>query len=100
MNVLARFIACGNRNVAPARRAAADKYGIEFLLEQRAHRIDTSAAAKFDALIENVADLFVDHAVRQTKFGNLRAHHSARQRIAVEDDALISERREIARNRQ
>src|SRR5947199_231815 len=35
MNVLARLVASGNRDIAPAWRTAADEHGVELLLEQR-----------------------------------------------------------------
>src|SRR5439155_15889676 len=100
MNVLARLVASGNRDIAPAWRTAADEHGVELLFEQRTHRVDAGAAAKFDALIQDVAHFLVDHAVRQAEFRDLRAHHAAALTVAVEDHALVAERYEIACNSQ
>src|SRR6266550_5373923 len=100
MNVLARFDAAGNRDIASARRAAADKHCIELLLEQRTHRVDACAAAKVYPLIQNVADFLIDHAVGQAELRNLRAHHAAALKVSVEDDALVAKRREITHNSQ
>ena len=54
--------------------------------------------AELDAEIEDVADLLVDHDFRQPELGNLRAHHAAGAIVAVEHDAVVAERREIARD--
>ena len=50
--------------------------------------------------VEDVADFLVDHAVGQPELRNLRAHHAAGRGVAVEHDALVAERREIARDGQ
>ena len=62
--------------------------------------VDALAAAEFDAEVEDVTDLFVDHRFGQAEFRNLRAHHAAGFRVAVEHDDVIAERREIARHGQ
>ena len=58
------------------------------------------AAAEFDAQAEHVADLLVDHGIGQAEFRNLRADHAARLGIAVEHDAFVAQRRQIARHGQ
>src|SRR6185436_19822326 len=100
VNVLRRFLASGDVEVASTRRAAADEHGVVALLQQRLHRIDALAAAELDAEVEDVAALLVDHAVGQPELRDLRAHHAAGLRIAVEHDAFVAERREIARDGQ
>ena len=94
------FLAARNVEVAPARRAAADEYRIPALREKRAEAIDPLVRAELDAEIEDVAYLLVDYNFRQPELGNLRAHHSAGAIVAVEHDAVVAERREIARDRQ
>ena len=59
-----------------------------------------SAAAKLDALVEDVPDLLVDHAIGQAELRDLRTHHPAGLWIGVEDHAFVAERREVARHRQ
>ena len=49
---------------------------------------------------ERVADLLVDDLVGQAKLRDLAAHHSAGARIGIEDDDLVADRGEIARDRQ
>ena len=61
-------------------------------------RVDARAAAELDAEVEDVADLLVDHRVGQAELRDLRAHHAAGLRVAVEHDAVVAERREIARD--
>src|SRR5205814_8996539 len=56
--------------------------------------------AEFHAEIEDVVALLVDHLVGEAKFWDLRAHHAARAEVAVEHDAFVAHRREIARNGQ
>ena len=55
-------------------------------------------AAELDAAVEHVADLLVDHALGQPELGNLRAHHAAGLRVAVEHDEVVAERRQVARD--
>src|SRR6185312_10064697 len=98
MDVLGRFLAAGDVEIAAARRAGADEDRVPAFGDQRLQRVDALAAAEFDAEIEDVARLLVDDAVGQTEFRNLRADHAARFRILVEHDAGIALRRKIARD--
>ena len=100
VDVRRRFLAARNVEVAAARRAAADEHRVPSAFEQRAHAVDALSGAKLDAEVEHVAHFLVDHRVGQAELGNLRAHHAAGLRIAVEHDAFVAERREIARDRQ
>src|SRR5262249_13993503 len=83
-----------------ARRTRADEHRIEVLREQVFQRVDALAAAEFDAEIEDIADFFVDYFFGQTETRHLGAHEAAALRIALEDDDVIAERREIARDGQ
>ncbi len=98
MDVLGRFLAAGNVEVAPARRAGADEDRVEVLGQQRLHAVDAGAAAEFDAEIEDVAAFLVDDAVGQTEFRDLRADHAAGLRVGIEHHAVIADRRQIARH--
>ncbi len=100
MDVLGRFLAAGNFEVAAARRAAADKDGVKIFREQRLEAVDALAADEFDAEIEDVIAFLVDDRFRQAEFRNLRAHHAAGFRILVEHDAGVAHRREVARHRE
>src|ERR1700733_2216715 len=100
VNVLGRFLAAGDVEIAAARRAAAHEDRVKVLREQPLHTVAAVAAVKFDAEVENVTAFFVDHAFRQTEFRDLRAHHAAGQRILIEHHALVTHRREVARNSQ
>ena len=90
----------GNVDVAPARRAAADEHRVELLGEQRLQAVDALPGPEVDAEIEHVAHFLVDHRLRQPELRDLRAHHPAALRVAVEDDALVAERRQVARDRE
>ena len=94
------LLAARDREVAAARRARADEDRVPVLGEQRLHRIDPRAAAELDAEPQHVAGLLVDHFLGQAKARDLRADHAAGLRIAVEDDDLVAERRQIARDGQ
>ncbi len=98
MDVLDRFLAAGNVEIAAARRAAADEDSVKIFREQRLQAVDALAADKFDADIEDVIALLVDDAFRQAEFGNLRAHHAAGFRILVEHDALVAHRGQVPRH--
>ena len=100
VDVLRRFLAAGDVEVAPARRAGADEHRVAAFGEQRLQAVDALAAAELDAEVEDVAALLVDHLLGQAEFRDLRAHHAAGLRVAVEHDAFVAERREIARDRQ
>ena len=56
--------------------------------------------AELDAHVQHVAHFLVDDRIGQAELGNLRAHHAAGLGIAVEHHAFVTERREIARDRQ
>ena len=100
MDVLCRFLAAGDVEVAAARRAAADEDRVKTFGQQRLHAVDALAADKVDAEIENVVAFLVDHAFRQAEFRNLRPHHAAGRRVLVEHDAVVTHRREVARHRE
>src|SRR5208282_1827332 len=98
MDVLSRFVATGDVEVAAARRAAADENRVKPFGQQRLHAVDALAADKGDAEIEDVVAFLVDHAFRQAEFRNLRAHHAAGRRVQVKHDAVVTHRREVARH--
>ncbi len=94
------FAPAGDIEVAAARRAAADEDGVPVFLEQCAQAVDALARAEVEAEVKHVPHLLVDHRVGQPELGDLRAHHAARLRVAVEDHAFVAERREVTRHRQ
>ena len=98
MDVLGRFLAAGDLEIAAARRAAADEDRIEIFGQQRLQAVDALAADELDAEVEDVAAFLVDHAFRQAEFRNLGAHHAAGQRVLIEHDALVAQRRKVARH--
>src|SRR2546430_14947013 len=100
MDVRRRFLAAGNVEVAAPRRAGADEDCIPVLSQQRLEAVDALAAVKFDAEIEDVVAFLVDDGFGQTKARDLRADHTSGLRVLVEHDAVIAERREVARDRE
>ncbi len=98
VDVLLGLFAARNVELAPARRAGADEHRVPALGEQRLQAVDRAAAAKLDAEIEDVVALLVDHLVGEAELGDLRAHHAAGAEVAVEHDAFVAHRREIARD--
>jgi len=61
------FLAAGDIEFAAARRAAADEDRIVIFGEQLLHAVDAVAALEFDAEVEDVVGLLVDHGVRQAE---------------------------------
>src|SRR6267154_1320176 len=98
MDVLGRFPAPRNVEVAAARRARADEDRVIALLDQLFHAFDFHTAFELDAQIEDVADLLVDHFHRQAEARDLRPDHAAGARILVEYGDVVAQRREIARD--
>src|SRR5207245_361941 len=70
------------------------------LAYQRLQTVDLPAGDKPTAGRQGVADLFVDHLVRQTEFWNLAAHHSAGARVGIEHVNLVADRRQVSGDRQ
>jgi hypothetical protein len=93
------FLAAGNVEIAPARRAGADE---DRVVASRAapSGCRRAAAAKSRRRDRGCSRLLVDHRIRQAEFRDLRAHHAAGLRVAVEDHDLVAERREVARDGQ
>ena len=103
VDVLRRFLAARNIEIASTRRAAADEDRVVLAAvpgEQRLETVDTRAATKFDADVEHVTDFLVDDRFRQAEFRNLAADHATRALIAVVDDAFVAERCEVTRDRE
>ncbi len=100
MDVARCFVAAGNIEVAPARRAAADKDCVVAFAHQPLEAVDAPFGDELAAGRQSVADLLVDHFVGQSKFWNLAAHHAAGARVGIEHDDLVADRGQIARDRQ
>src|SRR5207245_5277092 len=100
MDVRRRFLAAGNVELAAARRARTDEDRIPALRQQRLEAVDALAAVKFDAEIEDIVAFLVDDRFRQTEARNLRADHAAGLGVLVEHHAVITERRQVARDRE
>ncbi len=93
------FLAARNVEVAAARRAGADEHRVPAFGQQRLQAVDAPAAAKFDAEIEDVVALLVDHRCRAGgTSGSACASCRRRSEVAVEHHAFIAQRREVARD--
>ena len=91
--------ASGKLEVAAARRAACRRKSRHSPRRSSAFRlVDVAPGDECGAALEHVADFLVDDGVGQAEFRDLAAHHAARARVAVEDDDLVAERREVARD--
>src|SRR5581483_335760 len=93
------FIPARQFQVAPARRAATDEHRV-VVIQQRTQRIDAAIADELHAEIEDVTDFLVDHGFRQAESRHLRAHEASALGVGFEDRDLVSQWREIARDRQ
>src|SRR5829696_10433788 len=101
MDVPGRLPATRDLEIAPARRSCADEDRIEVLVEERPQALHPLAVAGLDvADPDDVADSLVDHLLGQTKTGDLAANHAAAPALGVEQDELVAQRREVARDRQ
>ena len=100
VDVLGRFLAAGNVEIAAARRAAADEDGVEAFTKSAFDAVDALAADEGDAEVEDVTAFLVEHAFRQAEFWDLRAHDAARERVLIEHHAVIAHRGKVARHRE
>src|SRR5437588_308804 len=99
VDIAGSFLAAGNLQLAPTRRAGADKDRIVIFSEQLLQAVDALTAPELNAEIEDVVGFLIDHRIRQPEFRNLRTHHAAGLGVGVEHGAMIAKRREIARHR-
>src|SRR5262249_37573764 len=91
--------AAGNIEVAAARRTAADENRVVAIAHQPLEAVDALAEAQLDAAdARDVADLLVDHGLRQAEARNLAADHAAGLGIAIEDHEVIAKGREVPRD--
>ena len=100
MDVLGRFLAAGDVEVAAARRAAADEDRVEIFGQQRLHAVDALAADEGDAEIEDVAAFLVDARFPAGGISESACASCRRPRVLVEHDAVVAHRREVARHRE
>src|SRR5687768_10553906 len=98
MDVLYRFLATRQVEIAAARCAGPDKDRIPVFRQERLQAADALPATEFNAEIEDVIAFLIDDGIRQAEFRDLRAHHAAGLRILIEDHAVIAERRQVARD--
>ena len=98
--LLGGFLAAGDVELAAARRAGADKDRVVVFGQQLLQAVDAMAALELDAEVEDVVGFLVDHRIRQAEFRNLRPHHAAGLRVLVEHGAVVTERREVAGDRE
>ena len=85
MDVGGGFLAAGDLELAPARRAGADEHRVPAFRQQRLEAVDALAADELDAEVEDVVALLVDDRFRQPEARDLRADHAAGLRVLVED---------------
>ena len=97
MDVGRRFLAAGNVEIAPARRAAADEHGVPTLGEQFLQARNKFSETGLDPHVEDQIDLLVGNRFRQPEARDLRPHHAAALHVAVEHHAVVAERHQIAR---
>jgi hypothetical protein len=100
VNVRPRLLASRHIEIASAWRTAADEHRIVILRQQGLQAVDAFAATKLDTQIEDVADLFVDHAFGQAELGDLAADHAAGALVGIENHALVAQGREVTGNGQ
>ena len=100
MDVGRGLVAAGDRQVAPARRAAADEDRVVVVVQQRLQAVDALAEPHLHAEVGDVADLLVDDLLGQAEFRDLAADHAAGARVRIEHHQFVAERREVARDGQ
>src|SRR5258708_22081074 len=94
------FLAPGELELAPPRRAAADEDRVIAFSEDRRHAGHAFAEPQLRLKTDDVVHLLVEHGFRQPEFRDLRAHHSAGGRILIVKNTGVAERQEIARDRE
>ena len=91
VDVRGGFLAAGDVEVAPARRAGADEDRVVAFGRAAPSGCRCAVPARNSTpQVEDVADFLVDHRLGQAEARDLRAHHAARLGVAVEDDARHS----------
>src|SRR4051812_45363904 len=98
MDVRGGLLPTRDVEVAAARRAGADEDRVVVLDEERFEAVDVLAEPGLDAEIEEIADLLVDDRFGEAEFRDLAADHAPGAPVAVIDNDLITERRQIARD--
>ena len=94
-------VAAGEFELLALGRTGTDEHGIKTLLfQQLAHAGDRRIELQLHAHVEDQADLFVQHALRQPERGNIAAHQPARYLLALEDHHFIAERRQVVGHRE
>src|SRR6516165_4785499 len=96
MDVVGRLVAAGDVEVAPARRAAADKDRVPIVAEQALEAFDIFAETGLDTHFEDQVAFFIGDRFGQAETRDLGAHHPAALDVAVEHHALIAEWQEVA----
>ncbi len=84
MNFLPRLFPPRNRQVASARRAAADEHRVVLVRQQCLQTLHALPELQLHPQVGDVGDLLVDHAVRQAEFWDLAADHATGAGIDVE----------------
>src|SRR5690606_7973502 len=90
----------GKVEILALRRAAADEDRVEAFVEQRPHALHRRREPQVRAHVDDVADLLVEHARRQAKRRDIRAHQPAGLVVRRVDHALVAERQQIVRDRE
>ena len=100
MDIGGGLVPAGDRQVAPARRAAADEDRVVVVLQQRLQAVDALAEPHLHAEVGDVGHLLVDDRLGEAEFGDLAADHAAGARVGIEQHQLVAERGQVARDRQ
>src|SRR5687768_7339891 len=97
MDIGCSLLTSGQIEITAAWRPGADEYRVVILGEDTGEAIDALPETCLDATYaENIADLFVDHRLRQAEARDLATDHAAAARLRIVKDDLIAERRKVA----
>ena len=99
MDIITGFLSAGNVQIAPFRRAGANKDRIERLGEKVFQAVDALAQPHLRAHGRDIAHFLIQHFFGQAEFGDLRADHAAGFSLAVKYNKIITKGGEIACNR-
>src|SRR6056300_1108173 len=95
-----RVITTRQLQVLAFRCTSANEYGIETIIEQFFHAVDSMVELQVDAHVEDVSDFLINYIGRQSERWDVGAHEAAGRIESLEYRDFIPERTQVIGNGQ